>query len=230
MTTYGSIAQVRVLTGLTTVEVPDASITTLLGLADAEIDSLFNRGFGDANAQVDYLSVYLPKRADDLMPNRIMLSKYPVESVTQFLLLDSSGTTTSTLATITTTNISNKNWQTTDYYIDADTGVIELTSQTVQYAPSRAKITYTYGYSTVPVYVQELSATIAAIRSWLTFMGGNYDRLNSYKLPEMEFDKGDFYKRGQEAISLLTNKANDLASLIGEKYKTQFLATSSGYF
>ena len=226
---YSTVSQARVLTGLTTTEISDDSLTVLIGFADAEIDNLFNRRFENGTSFTEYISIYPPKRADDIVANRLTLSKYPIQSITEFLLVGSTSTTNTTLATIST-GISENNWQTANYFIDPTTGIIEIDTNTIQLVPSRAKISGTYGYDTTPVYVQKLSAVMAGIMGWVNFLGGNYDRLNSYKLPEQEYNKGDFYDRGMKSVDRLSMQANDLVGLIGSKYVTQIAFTSSGYF
>ncbi len=230
MTAYSTSSQVYVLGGFSITEVSQANVETLIAFTDAEIDSLFNRSFDDETAFTEYISLYLPKRADDIEPNRIVTSYYPIQSISEFILLTSTSSTTTTLATLSSTMMKINQWQTADYFIDPTIGLIELSSRTLQYSPSKAKIRGTYGYTTVPVYVQELSAILTAIRAWVNFLGGNYDRLNRYKLPEQEYDKGDFYDRGMKAIEKLSDRANSLVSLIGEKYKSQFFSTGGGYF
>lgn len=227
---YSTTSQFRLLSGLTTSEISDDSVTVLIGFSDAEIDSLFNRSFKNATAFTEYISMYLPKRADDIAPNRFTTSHYPIQSITKFELVTSTSSVTATLATLSADMIEASNFQTTDYFIDPTYGLIELNTRTVQYSPSKAKISGTYGYTETPTYVQELSAVMTAIRGWVNFLGGNYDRLNRYKLPEQEYDKGDFYDRGLKAIDRLSDRANTLVGLIGSKYRSQLQVTSGGYF
>lgn len=215
---------------MTTTEISDDNVTVLINFSDSEIDSLFNRSFANGTEFTEYISMYLPKRADDIAPNRFITSYYPIQSITEFLLLDSVGTTTTTLSEINTTTISEKNLQTPHYFIEPEYGLIELTTSTIQYSPSKAKITGTYGYSETPTYVQELSSILTAIRGWINFLGGNYNRLNKYEVPEQKYDKGDFYDRGMKMIDSLTTRANTLVGLIGEKYRSQLFVTSGGYF
>ncbi len=202
----------------------------IIGFSDSEIDNLFNRSFANGTTFTEYISMYLPKRADDIAPNRFVINYYPIQSITEFQLITSTSTVTSTLATLSSTAITENNWQTADYFIDPSYGLIELTSRTIQYTPSKAKISGTYGYSSTPIFVQELSSVLSSIRGWLNFLGGNYNRLNKYEIPEQKFDKGDFYDRGMKIIDSLTTRANTLVGLIGEKYRSQIFFTGSGYF
>ncbi len=227
---YSTSSQVYVLGGFSEAEVSGPNIEILIDFSDSEIDSLFNRSFDNETPFTEYISLYLPKRNDDIEPNRILTSFYPVQAITEFILLTSTSSTTTTLATLSSTMMVDNQWQTDDYFIDPTVGIIELSSRTLQFSPSKAKIRGTYGYTTVPVFVQELSAILTAIRGWVNFLGGNYDRLNKYKLPEQEYEFGDFYDRGMKSIDKLSWRANSLVSLIGEKYKSQLMVTSGGYF
>ena len=226
---YSTTSQFRLTSGLTTTEISDDNVTVLINFSDSEIDSLFNRSFKDSTTFTQYVSMYLPKRADDICPNRILLDFYPIQSITEFVLVTSTSSVTSTLSTIST-GITETNWQTTDYFIDPRYGLIELNTRTIQFSPSKAKISGTYGYTETPTYVQELSSVLTGIRAWINFLGGNYDRLNKYKLPEQEYEFGDFYDRGLKSIDRLSDRANRLVALIGDKYKSQFFASSGGYF
>ena len=227
---YSTTSQFRLVSGLTTSEISDDNVTVLIDFSDSEIDGLFNRSFGDANSFTEYVSVYLPKRSDDIAPNRFILKYYPIQSITKFELVTSTSSVTATLATLSSDMIEVNNFQTADYFLDPSYGLVELNTRTIQFSPSKAKISGTYGYSETPTHVQELSAVLTAIRAWLNFLGGNYDRLNRYKLPEQEYDKGDFYDRGLKSIERLSDKANTLVGLIGSKYRSQLFSTSGGYF
>ena len=227
---YSLSGQVYTIGGFSGNEVVANDVDTLIDFSDAEIDSLFNRSFNNLTPFTEYISMYLPKRSDDLAPNRFLLSYYPIQAITEFLLVGATSSTNTTLATLSSTMMAENNWQTADYFIDPRYGLIELNTQTVQFSPSKAKIKGQYGYTTVPSNVEELSAVMASIRCWIKFLGGNYNRLNKYEVPEQKYDKGDFYDRGMKAIDRLTDRANTLVSLIGEKYKSQFFSTSGGYF
>jgi len=217
-------------TGLTSSEVSVNSISSLISIADAEIDSTTNQKFSSGNSQIEYANVYPPKRADDLSPNRILTKHYPIQSITEFLLVDSSGTTITTLSTLPSASVTAGNHITANYYCEPESGLIELTSLAFDYVPRKAKLTYTYGWSTVPTVIGELSACLAGIRAWIYFLGGNYSTVEKYSLPEQSYDKGVLFERGQKIIDELSKKSEELFNQLQKKQRSQFQITSGGYF
>lgn len=228
---YCIISDVRLKSGISsTADVSDADITSFITLSDSEINNTTNQNFGDANSALEYHNVYQPKRADDILPNRILLKHYPVQSIATFTLLDSSGTASTTLAALSAANILAGTYMTADYYCDVTNGLVELTSKAFDFVPRKAKITYTYGFASVPAIVKELSASLSGIRAWIEFLGGNYNRLNSYSVPEQSYQKGDFYARGRQIIDDLTKKSEELFNQLMKKQRSQIMVTSGGYF
>ena len=73
----------------------------------------------------------------------------------------------------------------------------------------------------------DLATCLAGIRAWLRFLGGEYNRLNSYGIPQQSVNKGDFYARGMQNIKLLTEEAERLYKRIGKR-KITFFASSGG--
>ena len=123
MADYSTTANFRTKSGLTTAEVSDVNVALLIAQADAEINATTNMNYNDQVSKVDYKKVYLPKRADDITPNAILLDKYPVQAITEFLLLDAVGTTNATLETLSYADIvTNGDYQTTDYFVQLRVG------------------------------------------------------------------------------------------------------------
>jgi len=227
---YGTVSMVRIKSGLTTTDISDDDIQVLLNFSDAEVDATTGQSFKNATSVTDYYNIYPPKRADDLDPNRIVLKHYPVQAITLFTLINTDNSVYSTLDTLSAVEIAAGTWQSSDYYCDPTIGIIELNSKVFDYVPKRAKITYTYGFTTCPIIVSEISSNLAAIRALVKFMGGNYDRLNSYKIPEQEIDKGDFFGRANQVIQTLTASTEELFNQLIKKQRSQIYATSGGYF
>lgn len=145
-------------------------------------------------------------------------------------MLDGDGTTSATLDTLTSGEVAAYTYYSDDYFTDPSTGLIELLTRSFDFVPSRAKIQYTYGYTSAPTIVSELSSCLAGIRAWVNFLGGNYDRLNSYSLPEQSYNKGDFYDRGFKIITELRDRADNLLNQLGRKQKSQFFVSSGGNY
>lgn len=227
---YADIATIRLLSGLTTAEVSDANLTSLIALSDEEVERTTGKKYSSGNTVTEYVNFYQPPRYDDVYPNRLTLKNTPVQSITSFLLLNSDGTTSATLANLSSANITAGTWITADYFLDPNIGVLELTSRTFGFVPTRAKITYTYGYSAVPVIVKQLSSTLATINAWVEFLGGKYNYLQSYSLPEQSYNKGDLFERGKKIIDTLNARADTMYSQLGRKQSSQFVTTGGGYF
>lgn len=227
---YSTPSMVRLKTGLTTSEISDDDIQVLIALADAEIENTTGQKWENGTTITEYHSLYLPKRADDIMPNRILLEHYPVQSITEFILLTSDNTTYSTLDTLSSAEITAGTYQSDDYYLQPTTGLIELSTRNFDFVPNRAKITYTYGYDTLPLIVSDLSASLAGIMGWTKFMGGQYNRLDSYSIPEQTYNKGSITERITKNMESLKAHSENLFNQLGKKQRSQFYATSGGYF
>jgi len=227
---YCTVSQVRMKTGLTTTEISDDDIQVLIGFSDSEVEQITGQSFGNATSTTEYHSLYPPKRADDVLPNRILLKHYPVMSVTSFVLTNSTETVTTALDTLSAAEISGKIFQSADYYCDTIAGIVELSTKPFDFVPNRAKITYTYGHEILPTIISEISANLAGIRAWVNFLGGNYDRLNSYTLPEQSYNKGDFYDRGLKMIEQLRKNSEDLFNQVGKKQRSMIGISGGGYF
>ena len=139
---YCTTAQVRLKCGLTTAEISEVNLGLLIPFADEEIDQTVGQAFGEAIAVTEYYSLYPPKRADDVLPNRILLNHYPVMSVTSFVIMTSTSTVITALDTLSAGDISAKVFQAADYYCDAPTGIVELSTTTFEFVPRRAKIAH----------------------------------------------------------------------------------------
>ena len=230
MADYCTISQVRAKSGLTTTEISDNDLTVLISFASDEVDKTTGQTFANATSVTEYYNVYTPKRADDMVPNRILLDHYPVQSIASFVLMNYAETTIATLDTLTAAEIAAGTHQSDDYYCDPKTGIVELSTRSFDFVPNRAKITYSYGYETLHVIISEIATNMVSMKAWVNFLGGNYDRCNSYTLPEMNFNKGDFYDRGLKMIEELKKGTDELLNQVGRTQTSQLGATSGGYF
>lgn len=228
---YCTVSGARLRCGLSSSsDVSDASFQEFISQSDAEVDSTIKQSFLSGSAYSEYYSNYLPKRADDILPNRITLKHYPVYSITSIVLTDASGTAVTTISGATFNQLSGGNYMDSNIFVDANAGIIELNKTSLNFVPQRTIVNYSAGYASVPTQINELSACLAGIRAWVYFLGGNYSRLNAYTLPETSFNKGDFYDRGLKIISELRAKAEEIFGNYTKKQRGQFGATSGGYF
>ena len=229
-TTYYSLANARLFSGLTTSEVSDVNMNALGVLADAEVENLTNQKY--VSTQVtEFYSIYPPGRVDSIKANRILLKHYPIISIDAFTLLDTNNTAYATLDTLSSTEIgTNYIYNSADYFLDPLTGILELFTYTFDLVPRRAKIQYTYGYSSIPTVIGELSSVITAQMAWANFLGASYDKTQKYAVPEQSFDKGDFKDRAKLTLDELARKRLELLGMVGTKFASQIAVTSSGSF
>jgi hypothetical protein len=175
---------------------------------------------------------YLSGGKKDIFDNKttaIELSNYPVLTITELKTLNIDGTTNKTYATLSS------GYETTDYW--CETMEDPLTNQQIMYGRIKLKtdvfpvgtrnikVSYTYGYATAPVQVQQLACAIAGIRAWVKFAGGSYNFINSYSIPQQTINKGDLYARVKQNIETLQAEANQLLDRIGRKTRTTFFAS-----
>lgn len=231
---YCSTSDVYLKTGLSTTEVAALSVESLIVDAEYELDSVAGRAFTNANQITEYLSIK-DKDVIGKAQTTIVLSKHPIQSISLFNQVDVNDSAIDTYATLTGAQIIAGTFATDDYWLQtmndpltnimSPNGKIILKTDSFPKGTNNVKITYTYGYASVPNMIKNLAVCLAGIRTWLAFMGCGYNRLNSYSIPQQSVNKGDFYQRGMQNIQLLTDEANRLFDRIGRKPRTLFFSS-----
>jgi len=206
--------------------------------AEAELETLTGRKFTNANSVTEYIN---GPTKDVLGYNgtkatSIRTSNYPIQSITSFKSVYLDDSTNQSLATLTSVQIAAGTFDTTDYWLDTiqdniggsiiPNGKITLKTMEFPTGTQNIVISYTYGYTSVPTAVRALATCLAGIRAWIQFMGGNYNRLDSYSIPQQSVSKGSFYERANQNIQALQAEADRLLDRIGRR--TRVLAFSSG--
>ena len=232
---YTTTTNVYNKSGLSATEVDLSAKDDIIEDAEKELESLTGRKFTDANAITEVIKA--PNK--DIFENSsktLKLNFYPVQSITSFTLLDTEGTVTETYDTLSSAEITAGTYFSDDYWVTTSTddlsntivpnGIVEMISLT--FTPKyRLKIAYTYGYSAVPTLIRTLASCLAGIRAWVTFLGGSYNRLDSYSIPQQGVSKGDFYSRGRQMIEHLSQEAKEILDRVGRRRDTIFFASSS---
>jgi len=67
---------------------------------------------------------------------------------------------------------------------------------------------------------------MAGIRAWIRFLGGQYNRVNDYSIPQQSINKGDFYMRGKQNIETMQNEIDRILERVGRRSRVLF--TTSG--
>lgn len=228
---YGSIADVRSISGLSaTSTISDADITVFLNYAQAEIESTTDQKYTTTTTYTEYYSLYPPKRADGLQPNRLTLKHYPILSIDTFNLIDSTGNPYAILDTLSAAEISAGTYQSADYYCDPNTGLIELSTRYMDYVPRRVKVVYKSGYSSVPMIVTQLANQLATQMALTQFLGGSWEKANKFSVPEQSFDVGDVKDKALTTLNSTRVKIDNLYAMLGNKWKSQIAAVTGGFF
>lgn len=233
-------------TGLSITEVPSTVVTSMITYAEAELEELTRRKWSSANAITETINA--PQRDvigitgsnNDTQSGgyatTINLSEYPIQSITSFTQVDVNGNAVATYGNLTSVQIAAGTYYTTDYWLDVlvdpitlsviPYGKITLKSDIFAAGKNSIKVAYTYGYSAVPTVIKNLAVCLAGIRTWLVFMGGSYNRLNEYEIPQQSVVKGDFYVRCKRNVQELEDEANRILDRVGRKPRILFFASS----
>jgi len=233
-TAYCNYTDVYNRTGLSTTEVASAIVDILIDDTTAEIEMLTGRKFTNANAVTQYFNI----DREDIIGNKqttIVLDNYPIQSITSCLGLNNDGTTATTYGTLTSVQIGAGTYYTTDYWLDTseDTllntdipnGKIIFKTESFSQGTQKIKIAYTSGYSTVPVAVRALATCLAGIRCWVRFLGGQYNRLDQYSIPQQNVSKGSIAERAKMNIDLLQDESERLLDRVGRRSRVVFFST-----
>lgn len=233
---YASSTDVYTRTGLTTTEIASATVDILILDAEAELEMICGRKFTNANSYTEFLSF----KGKDLIGNyqtKWNVTNWPIQSVTTCNLLDKDGSATTTFDTISAAEILAGTYESDDYWLEVSndplvnatktTGLFTLKTATLPKGTNNLKVTYTYGYASVPTLITDLAATMAGIRCWVVFLGGQYENVNNYNLAEFSVNKGDLYTKGKANMDALKMRADALLDRIGRRARTLFFATGS---
>lgn len=225
-------------TGLTSSEIDLSTNDTIIQDAETEIEELTGKKFTSGNSRTEYIDG-AKKDILGYSGNKcrsINLANCPIQSITEFKFLDDNMSTISTFTTLTTTSITSGTYYTGDYWLEMAVdpitgnvipyGKIVMIDEEIPVGHSNVKVAYTYGYSSVPNQIKNLASCLAGIRMWVTFLGGNYNRLDSYSIPQQSVNKGEFYGRGIRMIEQLKEEAERLLDRIGRRQRTLYMATS----
>ena len=233
-----SVTDIYTKAGLT---ISDIDLTAndyeLIQQGEAELEIETGRKFTNGTAITEYING--PKK--DLYgysgskATSINLRNYPVQSITEFKMLNIDGTAQQIFGTLTAIQVSGGTFDTVDYWLDTATDSIafanlpygRITMKTAEFNPgiNNIKVSYTYGYASVPSIIKHLAVNIIAIKAWVTFLGGNYNFINSYSIPQQSVTKGDIYDRGTKMAEFLSNEINTILDRIGRRKDTLIFAT-----
>jgi len=223
---YCEVADVRRVSGIVSTsatELTNDMITSFIEEADALIENWTGKIWRE-----ETITEYFPGRAEKITSTDsvsrgqyyeeteedkyvIILSNYPVVSITSLQYLDDDGTVNDTLT------------EDDDFHVWLDTGKIRIFTSSIPVGvdKKKVKVVYVHGITTsVPKTVRELSATIAAIQCFTNLTGGSFDDITTYTLGPLSVGVGEPYMNMRAAIRELERKRDYLLNAIGRKIRT----------
>lgn len=191
---YATVEDLYRVTGITEDTIIQDDMLQHILEAGAWIDSYFGTTF-ETQEKTETL--------DGNGATYMFLNRYPVKSITSLKI---NGTTV------------------TKYYLYKDTGKVVLKSDSeVGYFdntyPQSVEITYTYGHdldfdlpanNPLAYTIRNLTLKIASISAWIQQIGGTFDDVTSYQLPEFSASKGEPYTNIREAVNKMKEQVENM--------------------
>ena len=79
------------------------------------------------------------------------------------------------------------------------------------------RIDYTYGLSSVPSYIEELSTLIASVQAFIILSGGSYDDATMYTLGSKSVSIGEVYVNIREVLDQQKKRIKEILDLVGRR-------------
>jgi len=76
--------------------------------------------------------------------------------------------------------------------------------------PQQVVINYTYGHTAVPRIINKITASIAAMSALIQQIGGTFDDVTAYTLPEFTVSKGEPYTNIRETVNQLQKQIDKM--------------------
>lgn len=128
--------------------------------------------------------------------------------------------------TINTLTIDGESITVGELYVYPETGKVVLkdTAEVQFFAftkPQQNVINYTFGHTGVPRLINQTTAIVAAVFALAQQIGGTFDDVTSYSLPEFTASKGEPYTNIRETLNQLINRLKEILSNPGMKPVSQ---------
>jgi len=205
---YTSIDRVYSKGGITSEVIPRDDVKEKIREAMADIDSEMQRRFDEVQTITEWHNI---TPADDYVDQKTIFTDYrPIVAVS--LLEDYENGTVQ------------KTYTSDEYFIDNDTGIVELYSKYNFTHGNRAvKITYTYGYARVPKLIDRLCTILTAKAILIEQVGGTYETPSMYSVAGLSVSIGQAYVNIRGAIDVLVKEEAEVRKALG-KLRTTILA------
>jgi hypothetical protein len=189
----------------------DTIISGFVDSASAEVDIQTHNYWGTVKSTTDtqdgrddnhYPETDEPYVADYDEPDFIQLKYKSVQTITSIVFMYSS-TSSRTLDS--------------DNYRFDDTGYITLLQDRLPLGKLNVQITYTHGYTSVPVLIQELASLYGALRAYVYISGGSYDDATGYTLGRKQVQIGEAWVNIREVIDQAKKRIDEILNITGRR-------------
>ncbi len=197
---YGSEEQVRQLIGLTSSEVSAASIAQHLADSEQFLDNYFDRSFLNAQSVTEWKDTYddWAQTIEGVQTGSLFLRYRPIQSITSLEEYDTNDTLV-------------QSYTSDKYFLYAALGQIVMRPSAISTLGvntfvnqrNRVKVVYTYGYSSVPGWLRQLSNLLAGIYSLAEFHGLKWEAPSSTGIPNLSSSIGSIPQNIKGTIELL---------------------------
>ena len=197
---YGSIAQVYEMSGLTVNEVANSMIAQ--GLQDSEefLDNYFGRSFLNSQSVTEYFDTYddWSQTIEGVQTGTLFLRYRPVQSISSMEEYDTNDT-------LVQSYTSDKYflYEAIGQIVMRPSAISTLGVNTFVNQRKRVKIVYTYGYSSVPGWLKQLSNLLASVYALTYFHGLKWEAPSSVGLPNLSSSIGSIPQNVKGTIELL---------------------------
>jgi hypothetical protein len=168
--------------------ITEANITSHIEDAESVIDRMCNTKFASTSVTEYY---------DGNDMRTLMLNHFPVISVTSLVIQGTSIPVATKLHVYTGMAGAGK--------IMLDSGAEKTTFESDE-DPKGIVIAYAYGYASVPAIIKKAAANMAARSLLMQQVGGTYDDVTSFTIPEMSASLGEPWTQIRETIQRLTDE------------------------
>ena len=195
----------------------DTILASYLPMASAEADKLTANYWGEVKTSYQYFDGYASGYVHTDAPFGTQMADQPefqlkwsgVKTITSVEFLDNTGAVQNDIDAEYIRLITDDDYQ---------DGRVIITAGSIPNGKNNVKITYTHGYTTTPVLIQELASLLGGVRALVNISGGSYKDVSTYSLGRKSFSIGQVYVNIESSIKQMKLRAKEITEELGEKF------------
>lgn len=102
-------------------------------------------------------------------------------------------------------------------YVWQSNGSVDFVNTSVINGSQNIRFDYSYGSTSTPTYITDLSILYASLRAYINLSGGSYDDATSYTLGSKSVTIGEVYVNIREVIDQFKKRIEEILSLVGKR-------------